>query len=421
MGGQNAGRTNITLDDWMRDVEKRTMHEERRPQIRSAADLLGPGIGPTSVQLLDWNDEATLFNGFYWSAPGALHAPDASPSGKFWMGYNEVAEDGSGFQKVYEFRGQSDDSVMTSYTRRLLMVSGVRTWGPWIASTSSGGGGGGSSSPSVTGLVGISTYAANFATGATSATYVDSPLAVTFTAVAGHSYRVTMTTLIRSSVDTRIFIALREGSTELWQALVQQPPVGNLRTARTHVVDGLSFSAGAHTVKVSFALAGGTGTVNMDGAANYVNVLSVEDVTLGGGAAQGQVPGGYAQVIANTAQNTTTTPADIAGLSVTVSLSSLRRYRVTFRGTARSTVTSDRVGLFVVDGATQIMNDGVHVSSLANLGTPFTLERILIAPADGSHTIKCQIAQATGATGGVFLGAASVNVNWLMVEDIGVA
>jgi len=76
MGGQSSGRQLIDTDDWMRRIEKRLMHEERRPQIRTASDLMGPGLGPKAVQLFDWNDDITLFNGFFWSEPGpAQHSP----------------------------------------------------------------------------------------------------------------------------------------------------------------------------------------------------------------------------------------------------------------------------------------------------------------------------------------------------------
>ena len=49
MGGANSWRTAQDMPDWMREVEKRVLHEERRPNIRTASDLMGPGLSPYSV------------------------------------------------------------------------------------------------------------------------------------------------------------------------------------------------------------------------------------------------------------------------------------------------------------------------------------------------------------------------------------
>lgn len=78
MGGQNSWRTNITFTDWMRDIEKRILNEERRPSIRSASDLMGPGAGPYAILTVDWNADETTFNGWFYSEPGAQNSPDDS-------------------------------------------------------------------------------------------------------------------------------------------------------------------------------------------------------------------------------------------------------------------------------------------------------------------------------------------------------
>lgn len=146
MGGQQSGRVNLTLDDWMRDIETRILHEERRPQIRNAADIMGPGLGPKTMQLVDWNDDATTFNGFFWSDVNSRNSPDAN---KQWMGYNLVNADGSGYQRVYEFKGQGDDTTMVTYVRRSLGSGASRTWGPWINEITGGGGSTGGRNPGV--------------------------------------------------------------------------------------------------------------------------------------------------------------------------------------------------------------------------------------------------------------------------------
>jgi hypothetical protein len=66
----------VTMQDWMRGHEKRVMHQERRPQIKKASDLLGPGFAPTATHILDWNSEEARFNGFFWSSDEADNVPD---------------------------------------------------------------------------------------------------------------------------------------------------------------------------------------------------------------------------------------------------------------------------------------------------------------------------------------------------------
>lgn len=128
MGGQNGGRQALTFNDWQHDLEKRQLSQERRPVIRSAADLMGPGLGPTAVQLVDWNDDATAFNGLYFSEPGALNGPDST---SYWMGTVEVTEDGVGFQRVRRYIVSGDD-VLEEWGRVFADPgTGARDYSAW--------------------------------------------------------------------------------------------------------------------------------------------------------------------------------------------------------------------------------------------------------------------------------------------------
>jgi hypothetical protein len=113
MGGANAWRPQILGTDWMREIEKRLLHEERRPQIRNAADLLGPGIAPYSVLIQDWEQAETFFNGFFHSEPGALNSPDGT---RYWMGVSQSGSDLYGIQRVSEYRGYPTDMIWPRYT-----------------------------------------------------------------------------------------------------------------------------------------------------------------------------------------------------------------------------------------------------------------------------------------------------------------
>lgn len=113
----------ITGEDWMRDREKRSAHEERRPQISSAADLLGPGFGAYAVPITDWNDEGTLFNGF-WDADDALNAPNA---GSHYLGLSISTVEGHTSQVAFSHSGSS------IFFRQVHAHDiGPRTYGTWL-------------------------------------------------------------------------------------------------------------------------------------------------------------------------------------------------------------------------------------------------------------------------------------------------
>lgn len=74
MSGQNW-RTSTNANDYFGHQKKNVELEQRRPVVRKASDLVGPGIGVSAVRVTDWNDVLATFNGYYSSAPGALNAP----------------------------------------------------------------------------------------------------------------------------------------------------------------------------------------------------------------------------------------------------------------------------------------------------------------------------------------------------------
>lgn len=133
MGGSNTWRTPLTGEDWMREVEKRILHEERRPMVRTASDLLGPGIAPFSILINDWNDSQTSFNGYFHSEPNALNTPDSS---KYWMGTSQATEEGFGIQRVTEYFGPSVEAKWPQpvYVRRFYtggQAGTQRQFSPW--------------------------------------------------------------------------------------------------------------------------------------------------------------------------------------------------------------------------------------------------------------------------------------------------
>jgi len=115
----------------MREVEKRILHEERRPNIRTASDLMGPGLSPYSVLINDWNAAETAFNGFFHTDVGALNTPG---SDRMWMGTSQATSDGYGLQRVTEYRGPLTDFLWPrlTYIRKFFTPPGAqRQFSAW--------------------------------------------------------------------------------------------------------------------------------------------------------------------------------------------------------------------------------------------------------------------------------------------------
>lgn len=173
--------------------------------------------------------------------------------------------------------------------------------------------------------------------------------------------------------------------------------------------------AGAKTFGVATVFQGavtqtGAGVANFNGGDLQYAGRSVS---------RGVVSNGYAQIVASSTGTTSTSAVVVAGLSVTVTLDSTRRYRVSSWGQVASTVASDRIGIALYDSATQLVGTFVQVPS-APTGYPYYLEKIVTAPTSGSHTITVDIYRNAG-TGTVNAVGGATAPSYVMVEDIGQA
>jgi hypothetical protein len=118
-----------TFVDVQRQQQKRTRHEERRPQISKASDLLGPGLAPTAVMLVDWNAPETLFNGIFYSDPGSLNSPDGTLA---WMGQTYMNSDGYGYQQVVRYSAVFPETdALIGYIRRITPTYGTVGYSGW--------------------------------------------------------------------------------------------------------------------------------------------------------------------------------------------------------------------------------------------------------------------------------------------------
>ena len=119
-----------TMSDWMNQRLKREMHEARRPQVRRASDLLGPGFGPFAIQTRDWNADEVAFNGFFFSDDDGtvLHSPDPA---MIWLGLVIAANRGHGVQQLFGHTMPIGDPPMRFIRTFHASITGLRTYAPW--------------------------------------------------------------------------------------------------------------------------------------------------------------------------------------------------------------------------------------------------------------------------------------------------
>lgn len=113
---------------YFRHQEKRILSEQRRPIVRKAADILGPGFAPYATQIDDWNADAAAFNGYFWSVGNADNAPEDIGAGETWLGWS-ISQGQTGVQRVY------NPAVLDGWTRSWEVMSGVRVYGNWASDT----------------------------------------------------------------------------------------------------------------------------------------------------------------------------------------------------------------------------------------------------------------------------------------------
>jgi hypothetical protein len=132
---------------------------------------------------------------------------------------------------------------------------------------------------------------------------------------------------------------------------------------------------------------------------------------------RGTVQNGYAQIVATSAVTASTTAVLVTGMSITVTLDPLRRYRLESWGQVQSTVASDRVGIALKDGATQLTGSFVQVP-VAAVGFFYHLVAFLNGPTTGSHTLTFNVYRNAG-TGNVSVVAGSGAPAFITIEDLG--
>ncbi len=118
--------TPVDAGDYFRHEQKKVAIEERRPVIRRASDLVGPGIAASAVRITDWADTLATFNGYYASLAGPTGAPTGTEA---YLGYTVMDAEVGGTQVVTGMT--SGIEYKRIFTRNPADPEFV-TWGAWV-------------------------------------------------------------------------------------------------------------------------------------------------------------------------------------------------------------------------------------------------------------------------------------------------
>lgn len=121
-------RVPTDAEDYFLQRQKQLNIADRRPVIRRAGDLVGPGIGSGATRIIDFNDVLAMFNGFYSAAAGAYNAPPAPGAAQAFVGF--VVSDAS-LGGVQEFYGLRDGILRRRVFTRSPADATSITWGEW--------------------------------------------------------------------------------------------------------------------------------------------------------------------------------------------------------------------------------------------------------------------------------------------------
>lgn len=132
-------RTDVTWLDYVGHQRKKNQVSDRRPVIRKASDLVGPGINSSATVVTDWNNALATFNG-YFSSVRALNGPRPETSGPDddydihpYTGYVVMDATYGGKQVI------TDLDTMIDYSRifrRAPYDPSTIVWGAWTSSSS---------------------------------------------------------------------------------------------------------------------------------------------------------------------------------------------------------------------------------------------------------------------------------------------
>src|SRR3990167_8046134 len=124
---------------------------------------------------------------------------------------------------------------------------------------------------------------------------------------------------------------------------------------------------------------------------------------------------GYAQVTSS--QGSITAETDLTSLTVTVTVGTSRRIRVSAFNHIEGTVATDNAVIRIKESTTNLQETVAHLPSSPAPRTSGSAHSVVLTPSAGSHTYKLSLARLDG-TGNVGIGASASQPNYILAEDI---
>lgn len=126
MSGEQSWRVETNAEGYLGHRQKEGQLANRRPVIRRASDLVGPGISVSAVRLADLNDPLALCNGFFSARSDALNAPTSAED---FIGFCVIDDEIGGMQT---FRGIDTAKEYIRMVRRSPSDPASISWGSWV-------------------------------------------------------------------------------------------------------------------------------------------------------------------------------------------------------------------------------------------------------------------------------------------------
>lgn len=119
-------RLPVDAQDFFGNERKRLQMAQRRPAQRRRSDLVGPGIGPHTVRLADFDESLATYNG-YFSA--VAETPNAPTTDSHYVGFVTSDAELGGVQVFTAL--STGDTYRRTFIRNVNDPSWL-TWSGWV-------------------------------------------------------------------------------------------------------------------------------------------------------------------------------------------------------------------------------------------------------------------------------------------------
>lgn len=126
MSNEQNWRVEDSAETYFGHQKKTLAVADRRPVIRRASDIVGPGINAMATRITDYNDILATYNGYYSSEAGASNAPNSDEA---FVGITVMDSALGGYQ---QFTGLDTGTEYRRIFTRNPSDPDMIFWGAWV-------------------------------------------------------------------------------------------------------------------------------------------------------------------------------------------------------------------------------------------------------------------------------------------------